>query len=242
MALLVGMPLLAGSLAWTYWREPETTEAMRGAEVARKLGCFGCHGPGGFGGIADPVSPSGKVPGWDGGTAALYVENEQQIREWVLYGAPRQRSRPEDRHGLIQMPAYEGLLSERELDDVVAYFRSVSGWDTGIPEKAYEGNKIASRLGCFGCHGPSGMGGVANPGSLKGRIPPWDGDEFAELVRDDDELREWILDGRPRRLWENPAARHFLEAQKTQMPAYRDHLSEGDLEKIVAYIRWLRSR
>ena len=138
------------------------------------------------------------------------------------------------------MPAYEDLLSDRELDDLVAYYLAVSGWAPDIPDAAFEGRKIASRLGCFGCHGPAGMGGVANPGSFKGHIPPWDGEEFKELVRDDEELREWILDGRIRRLWDNPVARRFLESQKTRMPAYREHVSDEEVSKMVQYIRWLR--
>ena len=86
------------------------------------------------------------------------------------------------------------------------------------------------------------MGGVRNPGSFKGHIPPWDGEEFDELVRDERELREWIMDGRSHRLWNNQAARYFLERQETPMPAYREHLSEDALNKLVAYIDWLRRR
>jgi len=140
------------------------------------------------------------------------------------------------------MPAYEGLLSEQDVDDLVAYFLAVSGWSHEISDAVYEGQKIAQRLGCFGCHGPSGIGGVQNPGSFKGHIPPWQGDDFADLVRNEAELREWIRDGRIQRLWENPLARHYLEAQKIQMPAYRRHLSEMELDKIVAFISWLRKR
>ena len=66
------------------------------------------------------------------------------------------------------------------------------------------GHAIAERLGCFRCHGPGGRGAGRNPGSLKGYIPPWDGRDFAELVLDEAELREWILGGRPQRLQANP--------------------------------------
>ena len=240
--LLLGV-VLAGSLAWTCSSPRESTPAVRGEVIARRMGCFGCHGPGGAGGVGDPTSPAGTVPGWSGGTAVMYVKSVEEIREWILLGAPRGRAAEEEaanRGALIPMPAYEGLLSEKELDDLVAYFLMVSGWNPDIPDIVYEGKKIAQRLGCFGCHGPSGMGGVHNPGSFKGHIPPWQGDDFAELVRSEQELREWILDGRIQRLWDNPAARCYLERQTIKMPPYREHVSEQELEKIAAFIHWLR--
>ncbi|MFV2070466.1 MAG: hypothetical protein ACC645_26160, partial [Pirellulales bacterium] len=85
-------------------------------------------------------------------------------------------------------------------------------------------------------------GGIANPGSFVGHIAGWDGEEFAELVKDDRELREWILEGSPQRLRENRIAGFFLERQKAPMPAYRELISENELEQLIAYIHWLRSR
>ncbi len=245
---LIGLSLLfvTGSLVAGYvWRQPETTAAIRGEEIARRLGCFDCHGEEGRGGVADPEAKGGCIPGWDGPTVATYAKDEPEIREWILHGVPArlERATPTARRKpFIPMPAYQKHLSNRELADLMAYFRAVSGWDPDMPEAAYEGRKIALRLGCFGCHGPSGMGGRRNPGSFKGFIPAWDGDEFAELVQDDEELREWLLDGVSRRLWQNPAARHFLEQQVIKMPAYRPRLSDDETSKVVAYIRWLRKQ
>ncbi len=246
--IVSGLVLLfgaGGGVTWILWRQPEVTPPIRGEAIALRLGCFGCHGPGGSGEIADPTSAAGKIPGWSLADAEMFVRSEQEIREWILYGESRRES-AENMHKkedpLVPMPAYEEVISERELDDLVAYFRAVSGWDPDIPDAAFEGRKIASRVGCFGCHGPSGMGGTANPRSFKGHIPPWDGKEFDDLVRDDQELLEWILDGQPRRLRENWASRYFLERQKIPMPAYRDYLSDDELNKLVVYIHWLRKR
>ena len=236
--------ILVGSGATLFVRRiPETTPAMRGEVIASRMGCFGCHGPQGQGGVNDPTSPGGTVIDWNYATAKLFITSEQDIRDWILYGEPSkttERQAYDDHKTLVPMPAYDGLLSAKELDDLVAFFLAVSGWHAEIPDDAYEGRKIATRLGCFGCHGPSGMGGVANPGSFKGHIPPWDGDEFSELVQNEDELREWILEGKIKRLWDNPAARFFLERQKTPMPPYHDYLSDAELDKLVKYIYWLR--
>jgi mono/diheme cytochrome c family protein len=140
----------------------------------------------------------------------------------------------------IRMPAWRGRLSEAQVDDLVTYVRAVAGAD--VPENAVarQGQAVAERLGCFRCHGPGGRGAGRNPGSLKGYIPPWDGPDFAELVANEGELREWILIGRPQRLQKNPLARFFLDRQVIRMPAFRGHLTGEELQALEAYIGWLR--
>jgi mono/diheme cytochrome c family protein len=237
--------LVAAAAAFVHFHylRPEITPAIRGEEVAREFGCFACHAGSGANGISNPGSASGDVPSWIAGKMAMYVTEEQDFREWILYGVPRSHSSSADYvkpSGLIPMPAYERALNGNDLEDLVEFLRAVSGWAVSIPDEVYEGRKIGLRLGCFGCHGPSGMGGIPNPGSLKNSIPPWTGEDFKELVRDTQELREWILEGRIERLSKNPFARYLLERQVIQMPAYREHLSDEELEKLVTYIQWLR--
>jgi mono/diheme cytochrome c family protein len=109
-----------------------------------------------------------------------------------------------------------------------------------IPDPVYEGRKLAVNLGCFGCHGPSGIGGVANPGSRTGFVAPWDGNQFAELSANDEEMRDWILMGQmPARLQGTPLEAQ-LAGQILQMPAYASQLSEDETDKLVFYINWLR--
>jgi len=243
-AVLAAIAVIAGAAGIYGARRPERTPAMRGEVSARQRGCLSCHGPGGRGGVNDPGLEGGSIPGWEIHDTQVYVATDRDIREWILFGEPRtgpMASRTPRTDGLIPMPAYEHVLSPGELDDLMAYFRAVSGWAPSVPEAAYEGRVIADRHGCFGCHGPSGMGGGGNPGSLKNHIPAWDGEEFAELVRDEAELREWILDGRPRRLADDWLARRFLDRQLIQMPAYRALLSDDDVTKLVAYVAWLRN-
>ena len=236
--------VIAVVIAVRFIRRPESTPALRGETVAREQGCFACHGPDGAGGVADPGARGGVVPGWDGPTVATYALNDAEVEEWILDGKPA-RLKDVDLHAgrkpLLPMPAYRGKITKAELADLMAYFRAVSAFDTNITALAYEGRHEAEKLGCFGCHGPGGGGGAPNPGSLKGHIPAWDGHEYAEIVRDDGELREWILDGYPKRLWESPAARHFLEAQVVQMPGYRRVMSDDQLAKIMGYIQWRRT-
>lgn len=236
--------IAGGAFSAFLLRKAETTPALRGEAIAKNLGCFACHGPDGRGGVADPGSRGGMVPGWDGPTVATYALNDAEIVEWILDAKPA-RLKDVDlnagRKSLLPMPAYRGKLSASELSDLMVYFRAVSAFDTNITALAYEGMYEANKLGCFACHGPGGVGGHPNPGSFKGHIPAWDGDEYAEIVRDEGELREWIMDGYPKRLWDNPAARHFLEGQIVQMPAYRSVITDDQLAKIMGYVRWRRT-
>lgn len=226
-----------------YLRSPQDHAVERGYRLAAELGCFACHGVGGVGGIANPGSIEGVMPGWDGGMLMMYVESEEEIREWILYGLPqRLRNRaPDPRNlALIRMPAYEKSVSPRELSDLVEYVKAVGYFERPESAQVRRGRQLASRLGCFGCHKAGGTLGSANPGSFKGYIPPWVGPDFAELVRDEDELREWILEGGIDRLQRNPVSRYFTGRQIIQMPAYREHIDPGELEDIIAYIWWLR--
>ncbi len=242
---VVALVSVAGAtIAFRRFRQPESTAALRGEATAQKLGCFGCHGPEGRGGIADPGSRNGLVPGWDGLTVATYALNEADVLAWIRDGKPARLKDVDINAGrkpLLPMPAYRGKISEQELADLLVYFRAVSAFDTNITAIAYEGMHEADKLGCFACHGPAGVGGAANPGSFKGHIPAWDGEEYAEIVRGDGELREWILDSYPKRLGDNPAARHFLEGQMVKMPAYRRVIADDQLAKIMGYIQWRRT-
>lgn len=237
--------LLALCVAARWWRTRNIGPVQRGYAAASAHGCFACHGAGGVVGLEDPGHGIGGVPAFSNDDVQAYARDEAEIREWILDGLPsrlrkeRAGEGPEDQ-SLLQMPAWRGRLSEGEVDGLVAYVKAVSDFEVPDSEPAREGLETAGRLGCVGCHGPQGRGNSPNPGSLKGYIPSWDGADFPELARDDGELREWILDGSPKRLREHPIARWFLQRQVVQMPAYRNKVSESEVESILAYIRWLR--
>ncbi len=250
---LVGVGALAAS---AYVRRPRPTPAMRGLALAQTLGCFACHGPGGTGGVPNPGSEDVEVPAWDGGTSMMFVHNEQEIREWIFDGVPKRlaKSEPggpppasgetfqeaETDSPTVDMPAFRGFISDDDLENLVAYYKAVAVFDR-IPEAAKTGFDVARRSGCFGCHGPGGRVGSVNPRSLKGYIPPWQGQDFAELVKNDAELREWILKGRIARFESNPVARFFTRRQVIHMPAYEDILKEGEVDELAGYIDWLQT-
>jgi mono/diheme cytochrome c family protein len=227
------------------WRAKDRGAVHRGFSVAESHGCFTCHGVGGHRGMTNPGHGLEDIPPWSGGLMTMYADNETEIREWIQDGmTKRVRADPEQmklrQNAAIAMPSFRKILSDRDLAAVVAYVKAVSDFEKPEDAKAEAGRQVALKYGCFNCHGPQGRGALDNPGSFKGYVPEWDGPDYAELVRDDDEARQWIQDGRARRLQDNPLARFFLDRQKVPMPAYRQHLAEADIDALLAYIRWLR--
>jgi mono/diheme cytochrome c family protein len=238
----VAATLAAGAvlvLVAGWWRSRNLGAVQRGFAAAERNGCFNCHGPAGLAGFDGPAA-IGAVPALGGELAGRPLA-EPAIRRWILEGRPAHlEGDGGDEGGVFRMPAFRGVLSAREADEVVAYVQAVAGGDLPAAGPARDGHEAAARLGCFQCHGPAGRGDAANPGSLKGYIPSWAGADFPELVRDDSEARAWVLDGGPRRLREHPVARFFLARQAIKMPAYRGRISEAEIEAVLAYIGWLR--
>jgi mono/diheme cytochrome c family protein len=239
--------LAAGTafLAFAHWRSKNVSTVQRGWTVAYNKGCFTCHGPGGIRGMPDPGHGLGEVPAFPGGLITMYAQSEDEIREWILDGMPRRlRADPEQMKlradATIRMPAWRDAISQRDLNDLVAFVKAASDFEKPAEEKPEAGRRVADQTGCFNCHGPQGRGSMPNVRAFKGYIPSWDGADFPELARDDSEIRLWILDGGAKRLYANPLARWFFERQPIKMPAYRGQLSEAEVELVIEYIHWLR--
>jgi len=134
----VGTIVLIGIAAWlgapaamrAYWWRQESNPIRRGAEIAARSGCFSCHGPEGARGLPDPGSGQ-AVPQWDGGVPMMYVDGEEEVREYILDGVSRRRARSqsaaaERRKAAITMPAYRGVLRPEEVDALVAFYMAIS--------------------------------------------------------------------------------------------------------------------
>lgn len=255
--LLAGLALGAlggvGVSYFVYWflKPPATvtgTRFERGRAEAERLGCFLCHGPEGRVGTTNFVPDIDEVPAWSQGNFALYVKTPDEVREWILDGIPaRMQADPEEatrvQQQLIKMPAYRGLVSSDVLADLEFYV-TTAGLLLPQDEESKEakGRSVAIKLGCFSCHGPEGRMRAHNEGSLKGYIPSWDSSDYEELVKNEGELKEWVLDGAPRRLSSNPAASYFLTRQVVKMPAYKGRITDEELGELVAYVNFVRAR
>jgi mono/diheme cytochrome c family protein len=104
------------------------------------------------------------------------------------------------------------------------------GRNVGHVERGF---RVAQSHGCFTCHGPGGLKGYEVDGRV-GSVPPFTQDEVRAHAKTQDEIREWILDGVPRRMRDDPP--DPSEAPVLTMPAWRDVLDPGQVEDLVAYI------
>jgi mono/diheme cytochrome c family protein len=224
----------------------EEAPPVRGRRLAATLGCFGCHGPDGTGGTKNPGSEEQSVPAFTGQTQMMYVKTTDDLREYVLDGAPaRKRNDPDYQKKMegaaLRMPAYRGYVRPDQVEDLVAYLRAASGQIIPEDELTAHGAEVANDLGCFACHGALGGGGVPNPGSFKGYVPGFWGADFDDLVHDDDELRRWIAEGEIKRISEHPVGRWFFEHQRLSMAPYGHFISPDDVHALVVYVRWIRA-
>jgi mono/diheme cytochrome c family protein len=245
VALVVGLVVIAGWGAALLLR-PRLTAAERGRRLAERTGCFACHGPGGIRGVSNPGRSDETVPTYEG-DVMMYAKTAGEIHQWIRDGVTERRAhsrtwRAKRDSGALRMPAFAGRLSERDIDDLVAYVMAMSGMPEPEDSLAASGLGRIESLGCVGCHGAGGRLAQRNPGSFKGYVPSWDGDDFPELVRDSTEFAEWVSHGVSRRFERDRLARFFLRRAVLEMPAYERHLVPGDLEALWAYVQWLRSR
>jgi mono/diheme cytochrome c family protein len=228
---------------------PQTHPAVEGRKIADRLGCLACHGADANGGFRNPGAPD-DIPALAGGEMMMWAESEQELREWILDGHLASEERDYDRGGYtagqnseraIVMPAFESYLGPGELELLIEWLRTISGLQFPDDDVVARGMDLAHELGCFHCHGPMGTGGVNNPSSLKGYVPGFFGADYEELVADDAELREWIENGISDRFAKNPIARGIIARQAVKMPAYGDHMSEEQIDSLVALVGWLAS-
>lgn len=111
------------------------TPERSGLELAERWRCFDCHGPAGSGGLPNPGSFSGFVPGWYGADFDDLVRGRVEFDAWVREGsAPRlAEGRVASwflRRQRLSMPAYRSF-TPAELDALWAYVQWLTRTDGG---------------------------------------------------------------------------------------------------------------
>jgi mono/diheme cytochrome c family protein len=110
----------------------------------------------------------------------------------------------------------------------------VAWWRSHNLGPVERGARLAAAKGCLSCHGPAGR--LADPdGTLGiGGVPSFSHDDVTDYAKSDAEIREWILDGRPRRLRDEADGD---PEPVLRMPAWRGRLSSDQVGLLVAYVK-----
>lgn len=109
---------------------PKDEKISKGYEIAIEYGCFSCHGVGGSGGIKNPGSFKGYIPGWLGKDFLELVKNDEELDSWIRKGTIKRFEENKIarfflKRQKISMPAYGKVLSESEIENLKAYIKWV---------------------------------------------------------------------------------------------------------------------
>ena len=228
---------------------PEYSPAERGAEVAQKAGCFSCHGVGVVDGSPNPALDTRETE--FPSIPSLFEQRHslEELREWIEDGISSEKRKSaayqkalDER--LLQMPAFDSHLTRAEIDDLMAYVALMQYEEAARNSSPVSrGEQLARRYACFTCHGPLGQGGVQNPGSLKGYIPGFFGQDFRALTENGDRnnVIEWIENGVSDSFLNTGflgfyPGRFFTERQAIQMPAYKEVMSAEDTAILADFV------
>ena len=195
-----------------------------GAHTFVQFACVQCHGVGGKGGV-DPA-----VPPLDTIKQSLTVAQLTQIINHGL-GVSANPTQP-------YMPVWGQVISKTQVSNLVAYIRAglppVQYADpVPVPEgqgAAVAGAALYVRYGCINCHGPNGLGGVANPLSHDKVIPPLSGGGFRHDFPTDKAIADVIRSGSV-----------IGKAPIVSMPHWGGIIPPARLNALVAYIKTLKT-
>lgn len=98
------------------------------------------------------------------------------------------------------------------------------------------GAELAEANACLGCHLPPRNREIPNPGSQWGSVPRFGGGSASLYVTSRAEIEEFIRYGALREWLEDASISATLESQLLRMPAYEEHLDEGEIDDVVAWV------
>ncbi len=123
------LPGISGNHSTTMIKQNFNSEQIMRGEKVYVANCMGCHGPNGVG------TPDWRKPNSDGkyppppldGTAHAWHHSTDVLKKTILKGTP-----PE----IGSMPAWEGKLTEQQIDDVIVWIKSL--WPVEIYDLWYK--------------------------------------------------------------------------------------------------------
>lgn len=121
---------------------------------------------------------------------------------------------------------------------LLAAAAAVPWWRSHNIGPVERGARLAAAKGCLSCHGPGGQQADPDGSARVGSVPSFEHDDVTMYSRSRQEIREWIEEGRPRRLASEEAAAHEggHDHGVLRMPAWGKRLRDDELEDLVAYV------
>jgi len=134
---IISKAQISALVAYLHAGLPPVTDAVsqpvpadQGAAVAGSIdyvnfGCVNCHGPNGLGGVPNPLSPDTTIPPL--GTPDFFSEfnTAKKIRDVIVSGSVI------GKHPIVDMPHWGGILSQTQINDLIAYIHTLSRANNG---------------------------------------------------------------------------------------------------------------
>lgn len=198
----------AGRLVTASLSEIETDMSLQQFALAMGESAFGdncatCHGAGGRGAKGYPMLAD-DIWLWDGTLDGI---------EYTLRHGIRHMDDPDTR--LSSMPAFgrDGLLTPREIDDLVHYVVDLSGREADQAAVTRAAPIYATQ--CVSCHGADGKGN-------------------RQLGAPDLTDHEWLFGGEPRDIQQT-----IYSARNAHMPAWQGRLDDPTIKALAVYVHSL---
>lgn len=177
--------------------------AMAMGESAFGDNCATCHGAGGRGAKGYPMLAD-DIWLWDGTLDGI----ETTLRHGI-----RHNDDPDTRRN--SMPAYgrDGLLTPKEIDDLVQYVLNLSGREADAAAVSRAAPVFATQ--CVTCHGADGKGN-------------------RQLGAPNLTDHEWLFGGEPRDIQQT-----IYSARNAHMPAWQGRLDDPTIKALAVYVHSL---
>ena len=215
---------VAGGAAASATSYPRVSpQVAAGAHTFVQFACVECHGVQGRGGV-DPAVPALKTVG--------RTLTAAQLRQIIDHGLG-ESANPKQPY----MPVWGEVISKTQVANLVAYIRAglpavADAQPPAVPQgqgDAVAGAALYVRYGCINCHGPNGLGGVANPLSADKSIPPLSGGGFRGEFNTDAKIAAVIRSGSV-----------IGKAPIVSMPHWGGILSAAQIRELIAYLKTLK--
>ncbi len=177
--------------------------ALAMGESAFGDNCATCHGQGGQGAKGYPVLVD-DIWLWDGTLQGI----EATIRHGI-----RHTEDPETRNSLMPAFGRDGLLTDKQIDDLVQYTLQISGKGGDAAAAARAAPVFAQQ--CAICHGPEGRGN-------------------REIGAPNLTDHDWQFGGQP-----SDIRASIYNARNAHMPAFAERLDEATIKALAVYVHTL---